>query len=325
MKASLSQFIFGVLLGVLLTCVAFAWLGPQSNSRSIIVAHELKTTHPVHKGIEEFGRELDKLSGGTLTVKIFPGGQLGKETVCLEKTQQGEIDITKVSCAPVGNFVPVFKLFSLSYLFRDRDHYWNVLDGEIGTDLLTALGELDNGNASGLVGMAYFDAGSRSFYATGELTGPESLKGMKIRVMEDAVAEATVKAMGAQAVTMSFGELYTSLKQGGVDGAENNAPSLYTSNHYEICKNYLLDSHSRVPDVLVASSKFWDSLNETEREWVRQAAQHSSVFQRNLWQEESQRSLDELRAKGVTIREACLLYTSPSPRDQRGSRMPSSA
>lgn len=311
MKYSLSQFLFGLLVGVLVSCLAFAWIGQRDRDsggdvgvREITVAHGLAVTHPVHKGIEEFGRELARLSGGTMKVNIFPGEQLGNETVCLEKTQQGEIDITKVSCAPIGNFVPVFKLFSLPYLFRDGEHFWKVLDGEVGEDLLVALETTEQGNPSGLIGLAYFDAGSRSFYATRPLGGPADLKGLKIRVQQDPVAEATVKSLGASAVTMSFGELYTSLKQGGVDGAENNPPSLLSSRHFEVCKHYLLDRHSRIPDVLVGSEKFWSSLSGTERQWVEQASRHSSEFQRALWAEESRKALDELAASGVTISEA---------------------
>ena len=311
MKASLSQFIFGLLVGVLLCCLGFSWIGQRSkkegggvSGRVVTVAHGLAVTHPVHKGLEEFGRELEQVSGGAMKVNIFPAEQLGNETVCLEKTQQGEIDITKVSCAPIGNFVPVFKLFSLPYLFRDEDHFWRVLDGEVGEDLLEALKTTEDGGPSGLVGMTYYDAGSRSFYATRPLTDASSLKGLKIRVQQDPVAEGTVKSLGASAVTMGFGELYTSLKQGGVDGAENNPPSLLSSRHFEVCKHYLLDEHSRIPDVLVAGAKFWDSLSEAERVWVEQAAKHSADFQRALWAEETKNSLDALAEAGVTIKQA---------------------
>ncbi|MEP4076269.1 TRAP transporter substrate-binding protein [Haloferula sp.] len=311
MKPSLSQFIFGLLVGAIVCCLGFAWLGQQekgagggASTREVTVAHGLPVTHPVHLGIEEFARELTKRSGGTMTVNIFPGEQLGNETVCLEKTQQGEIDITKVSCAPIGNFVPVFKLFSLPYLFRDGDHFWRVLDGEVGMDLLNALETTEDGGSSGLVGLAYYDAGSRSFYATQPLTSPASLDGLKIRVQQDPVAEATVKSLGASAVTMSFGELYTSLKQGGVEGAENNPPSFLSSRHFEVCKHYLLDEHSRIPDVLVTGSKFWESLSEAEKGWVEGAAKHSSEFQRKVWAEETKKAMDELVAGGVTILEA---------------------
>lgn len=311
MKSTRSNFILGLLLGVLLCCLGFAWIGQRSKDggsgagvKAVVVAHGLPVTHPVHKGIEEFGRELTALSGGTMKVNIFPGEQLGNETVCLEKTQQGEIDITKVSCAPIGNFVPVFKLFSLPYLFRDGGHYWKVLDGEVGGSLLTALETTADGGSSGLVGLAYYDAGARSFYATSPLRSPSDLKGLKIRVQQDPVAEGTVKSLEASAVTMSFGELYTSLKQGGVDGAENNPPSYLSSRHFEVCKHYLLDEHSRIPDVLITGSKFWNKLNETEKGWVREAAKRSSEFQRALWAEETQKALEELANEGVTILEA---------------------
>ena len=311
MKPSLSTFILGLLLGILFCCLGFSWIGQRAKNstgggmvKKITVAHGLPVTHPVHKGIEEFGRELTALSGGTLAVNIFPGEQLGNETVCLEKTQQGEIDITKVSCAPIGNFVPVFKLFSLPYLFRNGEHYWKVLDGEVGQSLLDALETTADGGSSNLVGLAYYDAGARSFYATSPLRSPADLKGLKIRVQQDPVAEGTVKSMDASAVTMSFGELYTSLKQGGVDGAENNPPSYLSSRHFEVCKHYLLDEHSRIPDVLVTGTKFWDKLNDAEKGWVREAAKRSSEYQRALWAEETDKALKELAAEGVTILEA---------------------
>lgn len=311
MKASSSLFLVGLLVGLLVACLAFAWIGQSGGDdgadgagRELVVAHALPVTHPVHRGLENFGEELARLSGGQLTVKIFPSEQLGNETECLEKVQQGTIDITKTSAAPIGNFVPVFKLFSLPYLFRDRDHYWEVLDGEVGHDLLEALSTNEAGSASGLVGLGYYDAGSRSFYTTKPVTAPPDLKGLKIRVQQDPVAEDTVKAMGASAVAMAFGELYTALKQGGVDGAENNPPSFLSSRHFEICKHYILDEHSSVPDVLIGSSKLWQSLNETERGWVLEAVKRSSFFQRDLWAKESDRAIEEVKAAGVTVLEA---------------------
>ncbi len=307
MKVSSSFFTVGLLTGLLAACLAFAWIGRRgetgtaSGGRVLTVAHALPVTHPVHKGIENFGDELKKLSNGALTIEIFPSEQLGNETECLEKVQQGTIDITKTSAAPIGNFVPVFKLFSLPYLFRDRDHLWRALDGQVGQDLLTALSTNDQGSPSGLIGLGYYDAGSRSFYTTRPVTSPADLQGLKIRVMQDPVAEDTVKAMGASAVAMAFGELYTSLKQGGVDGAENNPPSFLSSRHFEVCKHYILDAHSSIPDVLVASAKLWDGLNETERGWVLEAMKRSSQFQRELWAVETERALKELAEGGVTI------------------------
>ncbi len=312
MKRSSSQFIFGVLTGLLGACLLAAIIGQRHDkgkvvgSRELTVAHALATTHPVHKGIEEFGRQLEELSGGKFTIKIFPSEQLGNETECLEKLQQGSIDIAKTSAAPVGSFVPVYQLFSLPYLFRGRDHYWEILDGDIGEELLDELGINAEGKPSGLTGLGYFDAGSRNFYTIAPVHSPADLKGLKIRVQKDPVAEDMVRAMGGSAVSMSFGELYTSLKQGGVDGAENNPPTFLTSSQFEVCQNYVLDAHSRVPDLLVASKKLWDSLNDTERGWYRQAAKKASVYQRQLWAEETEQAIQKLKEGGVTIREVDL-------------------
>lgn len=309
MKPSFSHFVTGLLIGLLAGCVLFAILGQRSHSseatasRVLTVAHALPVTHPVHKGLEDFGQKLAELSSGALTVQIYPSEQLGTETECLEKVQQGGIDVIKVSTAPIGNFVPVFKLFSLPYLFRDSEHFWRILDGEVGQDLLDALSTTEAGAPTGLIGLGYYDAGSRSFYTTRPVSKPSDLEGLKIRVQADPVAEDTVKAMGASAVTMSFGELYTSLKQGGVDGAENNPPSFLSSRHFEICKHYALDRHSSIPDVLVGSQKLWESLNETERGWLLEAVKHSSLTQRKIWAEETESSLNLLRKGGVTITE----------------------
>ena len=309
MKSTSSNFIFGLLLGALVCCLGFSMLGQRNQSdgtgvKEIGLAHGMPENHPVHKGIVEFGRELATLSGGSMDVKIYPAATAGTEEECLEKAQRGELDITKVSCAKVGNFVPVFKLFSLPYLFRDGDHYWKVLDGEVGLSLLEELESNAEGKKSGLVGLTYYDAGARSFYAKKPLRSAADLRGLKIRVQADPVSEKTVKALGASAVAIPFAELYTSLKQGGVDGAENNAPSYYSTSHYEVCKHYLLDKHSRIPDLLVMGTKFWEGLNETEKGWVREAAKRSSEFQRALWAEETTKLLAELKKEGVTIREA---------------------
>lgn len=307
MNRSTSRFIVGFLVGILTSCLGFAWLGqvdaesPDSSKMMLTVAHALPVSHPVHKGLEHFGHELHELSGGTMSISIYPSGQLGNETECLEKIQQGGIDIAKVSTAPIGNFAPVFRLFSLPYLFRDRRHYWNILDGPIGADLLQRLGTREDGEPTGLVGLGYYDAGSRSFYTTRPVTRPTDLEGMKIRVQQDPVAADTVKAMGASAVAMPFGELYTALKQGGVDGAENNPPSFLSSRHFEVCDHYVLDSHSRIPDVLVGSGKLWNNLNDAQRGWIEEAIKRSSLFQRTLWKEESELALQTLEANGVTV------------------------
>jgi len=307
MTRSTSFFFVGLLIGVICASGVFSWLarkpGDRSSARSITIAHGLPESHPVHLGLEELKRKAEELSGGRLRFTVFSGGQLGSESQCLEKTQVGTLDITKVSAAPVSNFVPVYKLFSLPYLFRDKDHCRRVLEGEIGKEMLDALATRGDGSPSGLHGLGYFDSGSRNFYAVKPITGLKDIRGRKFRVMNDAVAMDMVQAMGGSPTPIDYGELYTALKQGTVDGAENNPPSFLTSRHFEVCKHYLLNHHSRVPDVIIISSKLWEQLDAQERRWLEEAVAHAEAFQRELWETETARSLDELRKQGVTITE----------------------
>ncbi|MBU3666376.1 MAG: TRAP transporter substrate-binding protein [Chthoniobacterales bacterium] len=306
----MSKFLSFCILVLLVGSVAaggwFAWLGQQgsrggSGTRVLQVAHGLPTHHPVHRGLEEMARLVAEKSHGRLKFRLFHSEQLGTEVECLEKAQAGTLAITKVSAAVAGNFVPVYRTFSLPYLFRDEGHFWRVLDGEIGAGMLERLSTKGDGSPSGLRGLAWYDSGSRSFYAKVPLRGPDDLRGLKVRTMSDPVAMDTVQALGGSPTPIAWGELYTALHQGTVDGAENNPPSFLTSRHFEICKHYLLDHHSRIPDVLVMSEAVWQTLNGNEKRWIAGAARESGLFQRGVWAEESAKALEELKASGVSV------------------------
>jgi len=268
-----------------------AWLGQvQKNSpdgvaiRKLKVGHGLPESHPVHEGILHFAERVKVLSGGKFILDVFPSSQLGSETQMLEKVQSGTLDFTKTSAAPMGNFVSAAKVFSLPYLFRDRDHYWKTLDGEIGNDFLLGLKTKDDGEVSGFRGLAFYDAGSRNFYSKSPIKAPADL--------------------GGSPTALSPGELYTALKQGVVDSAENNPPTFVASRHYEITKNFTFDHHSRIPDILVVSSKFWDSLSPLEQDVFLRAADESSQLQRNAWSAASEAALTQMREAGVEIFQA---------------------
>ena len=186
-----------------------------------------------------------------MLVKIFPDGQLGTEREVLELLQIGSVAMTKVSAAVMANFAPEYEVLGVPYLFRDKGHLFQVLEGEVGRQLLLSSSDY------WLRGLCFYDAGSRSFYTKDKpIRRPEDLRGLKIRVMNHQMSVDMVNAMGGSATPMAFGELYTALQQGVVDGAENNPPSLVSSNHYEVCKYYTLDEHSAIPDVLVIGTKF---------------------------------------------------------------------
>ncbi len=266
------------------------------NRRIIRLGHALDTNHSVHKAMVKMGEELYRISSGTMEIKIYPNQQLGSERECLELLQIGSLDITKVSTGVLENFSPNMKVLGLPYLFRDREHAFNVLDGPIGKQLL------EETIFFRIKGLAYYDAGSRSFYTKSKaIRTPSDLKGLKIRVMESVTAMKMVESMGGSPTPISWGELYTSLQQEVVDGAENNPPSFFLSKQFEVCKYYTLDEHTTLPDVLVSGSYFWDGLKEKQKKWLEEAVKISVDYQRKLWAESESYSLNELKKSGVEI------------------------
>lgn len=267
-----------------------------SDTRIIKLGHGLDVGHSVHKAMVKMGEDLAEISGGKLQLQIYPSQQLGSERECLELLQIGSLDMTKVSVGVLENFAPKMRVFSLPYLFRDRQHSFDVLDGPIGKELL------EDGTKYWLKGLGYYDAGSRSFYTKdGAINSPSDLKGKKLRVMESVTAMDMVNSLGGSATPISWGELYTALQQGVVDGAENNPPSFYLSRHYEVCKFYSLDEHTVLPDVLIIGTHIWDKLSEQEKKWIQQAVDNSVVYQRKLWAESEKEALEEVEKAGVTI------------------------
>lgn len=267
-----------------------------SDIKTIKLAHGLDINHSVHKAMVKMGEDLADISGGKMQLEIYPSQQLGTERECIELLQIGSLDMTKVSVGVMENFAPRMKVFGLPYLFRDREHSFKVLDGSVGQELL------DEGTKFWIKGLGYYDAGSRSFYTKDKpINSPEDLKGLKIRVMESVTAMDMIKSLGGSPTPISWGELYTSLQQGVVDGAENNPPSFYLSRHYEVCKFYSLDEHTVLPDVLIIGTHLWDRLSEQEKIWMQEAVDNSVTYQRLLWAGAEKEALEEVQKAGVTI------------------------
>ncbi len=260
------------------------------------LAHGLDVKHPVHLGMVRMGELLATYSNGQLTLDIYPSEQLGSERQCLELLQIGSLDMTKVSAAVLENFAPEMQVFSLPYLFRDDAHTEAVLFGPIGRDMLAGM------DAFLIRGLTYYDAGKRSFYTRQRpIHSPSDLKGLKIRVQESPTAMQLVRDLGASPTPIAWGELYTALQQGVVDGAENNPPSFHLSRHYEVCKYYTLDEHTAVPDVLMIGISTWNRLSPEQRGWLQMAADSSARYQRQLWKAAEAEALTTIQAAGVTV------------------------
>ena len=276
--------------------VIFVGCSSANKVETIKLAHGLSEDHAVHKGMVDFANRVKTKSQGTLEVKIYPNGQLGSESQCLELLQIGSLGITKVSAAVMESFAPKYKVVGIPYLFRDDQHRYAVYDGKIGQEVL------DSGQDYWLKGLCFYDAGSRSFYTTKKpIRTADDLVGMKIRVMKSITANKMISEMGGSPVPIAWGELYTALQQGVVDGAENNPPSFHLSRHYETCKYFTLDEHTSIPDVMVMSTKVWGRLDGDQKRIITQAAQESVLIQRKYWKASEEESLEVVRAAGIEI------------------------
>ncbi|AMX04000.1 TRAP transporter substrate-binding protein [Microbulbifer thermotolerans] len=283
-------------LVVLILLLSIGSCGLEQPQTVLKLAHTLDQQHSVHRAMEFMDERLQMLSGGSMRIDIYPGGQLGSERELIELLQIGSLAMTKVSASPMEGFVPELKIFNLPYVFRDADHFWAVLQSDIGRKLLLA------GERARLRGLGYFDAGSRSFYVNDKpIYTPEDLKGLKIRVQNSQTAIKMVNTLGGAATPVSWGELYTALQQGVVQGAENNPPSFYLSKHYEVSRYYTLDEHTYVPDMLLISTEVWKKLNARQRAWLQQAVDEAVDYQRTLWQESTRESLAAVEAAGVKV------------------------
>jgi tripartite ATP-independent transporter DctP family solute receptor len=269
---------------------------PQQDEVTIRLGHGLSVSHPVHQAMQNMNERLVEKSDSTMRLEIYPNEQLGSERQLLEMLQIGGLGMTKVSSAVLEGFSSPYKVFGLPYLFRSDEHRYAVMEGEIGREILLSSQDV------WLRGLTFYDAGNRSFYTTDTaIREPSDLQGLKVRTMNSPVSIRMVNAMGGSATPISFGELYTALQQGVVDGAENNPPSFHLTNHYELCDYYILDEHTAPQDVLLVSTHVWDRLTSQQRTWLQEAADESAKYQKKLWAQTTQESLQAVKDAGVEI------------------------
>lgn len=260
------------------------------------LAHNMNESHPIHQSLVHFSELAEEKSNGSITFQVFPNGQLGSEREAIELTQTGAVDATKVSATALESFSPVYALFSTPYLFNGAEHYYEVMESDIATDIydLTA--------TNGFFGLTYYDAGIRNMYTIGTpILTPEDLSGMKIRVQPSETAIEMTRLMGGAPTPMAFGEVYTALQQGVIDGTENNETSLTSNNHGEVAKEYSYTEHSIVPDLLIFSQSRWESFSEEEQQLLTEAAIASSEYHKDLWANETAQAIEQAEEMGVTF------------------------
>ena len=252
--------------------------------------------YPTVEAVKYMGDLVSQQTSGRIKIQVMNNSVLGSEKDTIEQTRFGVIDLNRVNTAPFNNLVKETVVLGLPFLFRSTDHMHQVVDGPIGDEILKAF------EAHGLVGLAFYDSGARSFYTTKKpIEQLADLKGMKIRVQQSDLWIAMMQAFGANPTPMPFGEVYSSLETGVVDGAENNWPSYESSRHFEVAKNFSMTEHSLTPEVLVMSKISWDKLKPEDQVILRKAAKESVVKMRQLWQAREKTSEDKVRAGGVKV------------------------
>ena len=252
--------------------------------------------YPTVEAVKYMGEIVTRETNGRIAIKVFPSGQLGDEKDTIQQTQFGVIDMNRVNLAPLNGLIPETRVPALPFLFRSVDHMHKVMDGPIGEEILAAFEKY------GMIGLAYYDNGARSFYNTKRpIKSLEDMKGLKIRVMQSELFIDTIRALGASPTPMPPGEVYSSLQTGVVDGAENNWPTYQGQHHYEQSKYYSLSEHSMSPEVLVMSKKSWDKLSKDDQQIMRKAAKESVAKMRDLWQARETQSEQTATAAGVKV------------------------
>lgn len=254
--------------------------------------------YPNVVAVEHLGQKLEKATDGRIKLKMFAGGVLGDEKTMIEQTQIGAIQLYRVSVGGLSVVVPEVNAFSLPYIFRDQDHMRKVIDGPVGQEMLD---RITSNPASKLVGLAWMDSGSRNVYAKKAIKTPADLKGLKIRMQGNPLFVDTMNAMGGNAISMPFGELYTALQTGVVDGAENNEPSYYSQNHYTVANVFSRTHHLIIPEILVFSKTAWDKLSKEDQELIKKLAREAQMEQRELWNKSVADDTAKLKEKGVTF------------------------
>ena len=242
------------------------------------IGHGLPRSHPVHAAMQVFADQLRERSGGEMQTTIFPDGVIGQEVNLLSQVQAGKLDFVKASASVIELIGPAYRVFSLPFVFRDRAHWRAVATNDVGERVLAST------QGKGLVGLTYYEAGSRSFYARKPIDHPDDLKGLKIRIQPSPTMHRLMRLFGAEGVALAWDNVYSALKARLVDGAENSVVALIVGRHGEVITHYSFDEHTMVPDVFLVGAGRWASFTPAQQQIVREAARASYDRMNVLWQ-----------------------------------------
>ncbi len=295
------------LLSLVLIAVLALSVASVASAETLRLSEVHADGYPTSLADAEFARLIEEKTGGRINVEVYTGGTLyDKEPSAIEALQVGDLAFARVSASPVASYVANINAIQMPYLYKNGAHMWAVLNSELGQKLLADIetGTNKDGKTSGLVGLCYYDAGSRCFYTTKEIKSVADMAGLKIRVQDNAMMKRMVELLGATPVAgIGPNEVYSAIATKTVDGAENNWPTYQNMGDYEVAKFYTLDQHTRVPEILLVSKIVWDGLSAEDQAIIRECAAATQAFEIEKWAEKEAASEKIVRDAGTTVTE----------------------
>lgn len=274
-------------------------LGTASAATTLKLSEVHAEGYPTTLADREFARLVEERTEGRIKVEVYSGGTLyGEETGAIEALQLGDIAFSRVSASPVSSYVPKMNAIQMPYLYKNADHMWAVLDGEIGQNMLADI----EASGSGLVGLCWYDAGARSYYTVRQVSCVADMKGLKIRMQNNAMMVDMTNVLGGTGVTgIGPNEVYSAIRQGTIDGAENNWPTYQNMGDYEAAPVYVLDYHTRVPEILIMSELASMMVSPEDLEIIKQTAKDTEAYEKEQWALKEQSAEQIIRDAGCTI------------------------
>jgi tripartite ATP-independent transporter DctP family solute receptor len=282
----LATIFFTVILSVVIAVPAFA------GKVVIKLGHIAEPIHPYGQGADHFAKLVQEKSGGEIEVKVFPTSQLGGQKDLIEGLIFGTVDMALVGTAVLGQFQPQISLFDLPFLFQDREHAYKSLDTvgmKIGKDL----------EPKGIKLLGYMENGIR--HLTNNIRPvktPADMTDLKIRVMTNKIYIEMMKALGASPTPMAFGELYSAMQQGTVDGQENPSAHIWTKRFFEVQKYASKTAHAYAPEPVVISMITWSRLTPAQQKIIQDSADEAIAWQRQLSEKQDKEFWDKIKATG---------------------------
>ena len=291
--------VFKKLVTSLIALSALVALTLPSSAQTVFkLAENQPESNPVTVAMHRFAELAKEYTNGEIIIEVHSGATLGQEVETIEQTQAGIIAMARVNTVPLAAITPAVGVFTLPYIFRGPDHKYKVLDGDIGQEVRKEM------ESAGLVAFDFMEAGNRSFYTrSGPLKTLADLKDKKIRVQQSEISIRMVELLGAVPTPMNYGEVYSSLQTGVIDGAENDFVSFHTSGHYEVAQHYLMDGHLSPPAIVIMNKAKFDSLSADHQNAISRAAREAAVYERELMFAANDEARKTVEDSGVTVSE----------------------